>query len=342
MGEAEEKKLAQFLEAGVDNFISKPFSINVLIEKIANTLMPPDKIGQLVREGQKKLKNVEFALAYGVARDILELKPGSPAGLMIMGDALKGLSKREDALKLYIKAAENAPLYLEPKKKIVEFHKEEGNMDEALRELIGIDELSPLNVGRKKEIAELHFMNGDYDKAAKYYLEAVSITHSLGDRESVYMARDYADKIFNVDSTLATGLFRLCVKLSQRHKVELDWSVYNRLGMLLRREKRWMEAVNAYEKASALNPSDTSILFNMGMAYVEGQDFGSAAQKFERAIRINPCCYQDNLQMAYVMGQVFIRASRPKNALVVLNYVHEQDQNYKQTQKLLSSLNGKK
>ena len=338
MSEVDEKMLAQFVEAGVDNFITKPVSVNVLVEKIANTLVPPDAIGQKVREGKERLRKVEFALAYGVARDILEMKPGSPAGLMIMGDALKGLCKRNDALKLYHKALENAPMYLEPRKKIVEFHKEDGNLSEALAQLLEIDELAPLNLNRKKEIAELYFMEGNYKGAARFYAEAVKVMHAQKDVECVRMACDYADKIFNAEQERATALFVMCSKLADTYKVELSGTVYNRLGMLLRRAKKWMEAVVAYEKANALSPDDVSILFNMGMAYVEGEDFGSAAQKFERAMRIDRDCYKDNLPMAYIMGQVFIRAQRMGNAATVLHYVHSQDPNFKKVKSLLKSL----
>ena len=90
MTDVDEPLVTQFVEAGADNFITKPVSVNVLVEKLANTIEPPDLIGKMVREGKERIKKVEFALAYGVARDILEKKPGSPAGLMIMGDALKG------------------------------------------------------------------------------------------------------------------------------------------------------------------------------------------------------------------------------------------------------------
>ena len=338
MSEVDEKMLAQFVEAGVDNFITKPVSVNVLVEKIANTLVPPDAIGQKVREGKERLRKVEFALAYGVARDILEMKPGSPAGLMIMGDALKGLCKRADALKLYHKALENAPMYLEPRKKIVEFHKEDGNLLEALTQLLEIDELAPMNLARKKEIAELYFMEGDYKASAKFYGDAIRLMHAHKDPECVRTACDYADKIFNADQERATTLYNMCSKLSAAYKVELSGTVYNRLGMLLRRAKKWEEAVTAYQQANALAPNDVSILFNMGMAYSEGKDFGSAAQKFERAMRIEPDCYKDNLPMAYIMGQVFIRANRPANAATVLKYVYGQDPDYKKVKALLNSL----
>ena len=76
----------------------------------------------------------------------------------------------------------------------------------------------------------------------------------------------------------------------------------------------------------------------MGMAYVEGKDYGSAAQKFERAMEIKPTFYHDNLPAAYVMGQVFLKASRTKNAATVLNYVLSVDSDYKKAKELLDSI----
>jgi len=338
MTDIDERMVAQFVEVGADSFITKPVSVNVLIEKIANTLEPPDLVGKMVREGKERLRKVEFALAYGVARDILKEKPGSPAGLMIMGDALKGLSKRDDALKMYLKAMENAPLYLEPLKKIVDFYKEDGNQSGALRYLVKIDELSPMHIGRKKELGELAFMNGDVENAAKHYEEAIKLAHAQKLPECVQMAEDYGDKIFNSDPIAACRILEFCTRLASIYRVDLHWSIYNRLGMVLRKQKRWEAAVDAYVKAAQLAPKDESILFNMGMAYVEGKDFGSAAQKFERAIELNSAFYKGNLSVAYVMGQVFIKANRTKNAILVLNHVYSQDQDYKNIKALLKSL----
>ena len=339
--DADEQKIAQYLEAGADNCITKPVSVNVLIEKIANTLAPSDEIGKMVREGKKRLRKVEFALAYGVARDILELKPGSPAGLMIMGDALKGLCKRNDALKRYQKAAENAPMYLEPIKKIVSFYKEDGDQEMALEYLVKIDELSPLHMGRKKEIGEIHFMRGNVKEAARYFAEAVTLMHQMKQPGCVQMAEDYADKIFQADENTACPLLALCAKLARAYRVDLDWSLYNRLGMLLRRKMDWQGAVKAYGKAAEMAPENETVLFNMGMAYVEGKDWGSAAQKFERAMKLAPSFYKDNLPAAYIMGQVFIRASRTGNAAKVLGYVNSVDPNYKKVKSLLESLEKK-
>lgn len=338
MNEVDENLVTQFVEAGADNFITKPVSVNILIEKIANTITPQDLVGRMVREGKARLNKIEFALAYGVARDILEKKPGSPAALMIMGDALKGLSRREDALKMYLKAVDNAPMYLEPLKKIVTYYKEEGDTDGAMRYLEKIDGLSPQHIGRKKELGELFFMKGDIASAARYYEEAVALTHAQKSPECVQMAKDYSDTIYNADPNFSCPLLEQCTRLASFYRVDLHWSIFNRLGMILRRQKRWQAAVEAYTQASQRAPRDENILFNLGMAYVEGKDYGSAAQKFERAMEINPKFYQDSLSVAYVMGQVFIKASRPKNAVTVLSHVYAVDPEFKKVKALLDSL----
>lgn len=339
MNDSDEQKVAQCVEAGADNFITKPISVNMLIEKIANTLVPSDEIGKMIREGKDRLRKIEFALAYGVARDILEKKPGSPAGLLIMADALKGLTKRKDALKLYLQAAENAPMYLEPLKKIVEFYKEEDNRDVVLDYLLRIDELSPLNVGRKKEIGEIYFERGDYKSAAEFFENAVKLSNEQRQPECVAMAEKYADMIFDAEDAAAEGLLSLLTRLAKRYRIEGDWMWYNRLGMLLRRRKCWQEAVKAYAEASLRNPKDASIHFNLGMAYVEGRELEQASDQFRQAISLDRTIYEQNIDVAYIMGQVFIRTGQKRSALKVLNRVNEMQPGYKKVTALMETAN---
>lgn len=338
LNDAEEKKLAQFLEAGVDNFITKPVSLNLLMEKIANTLVPPERISRLARDGKRLVVRKDFSEAYTVAQEILEGKPGSPAGLMIMGDALKGMGKRKEAFALYTKAVENAPQYLDPRKKLVEFYQENGDTDAILEQLLGIDELSPLHIGRKHEIADIFYDKKEYAKAAEYYLDAVVLAHGFRNRDCVQMAEDFANKIFKAESGLSVDLLRVCAKLAGTYKADLHWSLYNRLGMLLLKQGRWREAVPAYAKAVDRSPDDVSLLLNMGMAYVEGKDFGSAAQKFERALALEPRCYRGNVRMAYTMGESFFHANRHGSAKRLLKYVHETSPGFGKTKALLKAI----
>lgn len=342
MNDRDEHNIANFVEEGADNFITKPVSVTHLIEKVANTLLPPDQIGRKIREGKQRLAKIEFALAYGVARDILEMKPGSPAGLLIMGDALKGLTKRDDALKMYLQASANADMYLEPLKKIVEFYREDENTEGVLRYLLRIDELSPLHPGRKSEIGEIYFNQKEYTKAASFFAEAIKLLYKQRRKDCVELAVSYAERIFAKKEDAALELLSQATRMGRFFKVDIHWSLYNRLGMLLRRDKDWTGAIKAYTEASSRAPKDASILFNLGMAYVEGKDFSSAADKFERAIELSPPLYKDNLDAAYIIGQVFIRAGRKKKATEVLQHIYDKDPGYKKVKALLKSLAKKK
>lgn len=56
MNEIGQEQISRFVEVGTDNFITKPVSVNVLVEKIAYTIEPPDAIGKKIREGKSRLK----------------------------------------------------------------------------------------------------------------------------------------------------------------------------------------------------------------------------------------------------------------------------------------------
>jgi hypothetical protein len=84
------KKVAQDLEAGADNFITNPISVNMLIEKIASTLVPQDVIGKMVRRAKSRIRSSVW-----LPREILEKKQGSPAGLLYPFQSGHGVCGRE-------------------------------------------------------------------------------------------------------------------------------------------------------------------------------------------------------------------------------------------------------
>lgn len=340
--EADQGTLARFMEAGADNFIIKPASVNVLIEKIAFTIAPQDEIEQKIREGKKRLKKVEFALAYGVARDILKLKPGSPAALMVMGDALKGLARRKDALECYEAAAQNAPTYLAPLKKLVCFHREDEDEDKVLECLMQLDENSPLLFERKKEIGETLLRRCEFERAGRYLAESAALAGSQKYEEAPYLAEEYGDAIFEHCPEHAVSLFRDCIKFRRQAKLPLDGTYFNRLGMALRKLGQWKEAVSAYSEGIKLTQDDANLFFNMGMAYCEGKEFLNAAQAMKKVTELSPYFHTDDIQIAYNMGVIFRKADFRELAVKMFEFVQMQDSEYKNAAKLLASMRAKK
>ncbi|WP_147822552.1 response regulator [Salidesulfovibrio onnuriiensis] len=339
--EADKGTLARFMEAGADNFIIKPASVNVLIEKIAFTIFPQDAIEKKIREAKHRLRRVEFALAYGVARDILKIKKGSPAALMIMGDALKGLDRRKDALECYEAAALNAPAYLAPLKKLVEFYREDENEDKILEYLIQLDEHSPLLFERKKEIGETLLRRGVYDEAGKYLAGAVTLAGAQHYEDAPFIAEEYADAVADHCPEHAARIYKDCIKYRKLARLDMDTTYYNRLGRALRRIGRWQDAVMAYMEGAKYNREDASLYFNTGMAYVEGKEYSKAGQVMKKVTELSPFFHTEDIQIAYNMGMIFNKAGYNELALKMFDFVCGRDPEYKNADKLMKALKAK-
>lgn len=65
-------------------------------------------------------------------------------------------------------------------------------------------------------------------------------------------------------------------------------NVYNNLGIIYRRQRRYQKAINQYKKAVKVNPSDENIFYNMGRTYFDMEEFDDAKLMLEKALEINP------------------------------------------------------
>ncbi len=64
--------------------------------------------------------------------------------------------------------------------------------------------------------------------------------------------------------------------------------VFNRLGIALRKLKRFEEAKKAYHHALKLNPQDEYLYFNLARVYLDEKDLAKAKEIVEKALQINP------------------------------------------------------
>ena len=65
-------------------------------------------------------------------------------------------------------------------------------------------------------------------------------------------------------------------------------NVYNSLGIIYRRNGRWRDAVNMYEKALKVNPTNEYIYYNLSRVHLEAKDPTSAAEALRKALEVNP------------------------------------------------------
>ena len=320
--EADRNLLVYLHEIGADNFIVKPVSVNTIIEKIALTIRPQGQLPKLVGQGKDLIQKGEYHKALEIAEKVLEIKPNSSAALMIQGDAFLRLGRDDEALQSYLHAAQEAKMYLEPLKKIVEYFREKSNIDSQLEYLEKLERLSPMNMDRKIEIGELHLEQGNAEEADTYFKEAVKI--------STKQARDMLDQVkltvaeacLKKDAAMAEKYFREILDgkttLSQK-----DVHVYNRLGISLRKQGKWEMAIKEFKKVLNVANDKEIIHYNIGMALMEGGRYWDAYDTFEKALEVNKISMLSNDVTAYNIGVAMQQVRKKNQALEMFLRVKE-------------------
>ncbi len=312
--DAEQQKVILLHEVGADNFIIKPISVNTLIEKMAFTIKPQNKLGELIEQGKEFAASGSFENALKISRNILELKPNSAAGLLIMGDAFKGLGKRERAEEAYIKASEEAPMYMEPLKKLALFYRESENPEGELIYLERLDKLSPLNVVRKVDMGGIHLALGKEDKAERLFDQAMEQAH----REAMARIEEVCAKIGQMyekkDPAKAESYYRKALGARVGRWDKSDLKIFTRLGIALRKQGKWNEAVLEYDKALTVCPDDEHLHYNIAMAHAEGKQYDKAAEAMEKALELDPDLHTTETVVSYNIGMVFLRNDEKRKA----------------------------
>ncbi len=337
-GEAERQQLVLLHEIGADNFISKPISINTLIEKIAFTIKPQGKIGKLIDAGKLFLSKGAHEHALKIARQILEIKPNSAAAFLIMGDAYRGLQKKDKAVEAYQEASDNAKLYLEPLKKLAEFFEAEGDHQQQLKYLEKLDSLSPLNVERKVNMGGIHVSIGNDERAEELF----DIAMAQAKKEAMSYIEEISTKIGNIyakkDPAKAAQYYRRALETKGGVLSSADIKTFNLLGIALRKQGKWREAIQEYQKALQIVPDDENLYYNMAMAYAEGSDFRQAQRQLTKAIEINGQFAAKDPVLSFNVGLILAKAGARSKAKVYLQNALRLDPNFESAKKTLASI----
>ncbi len=315
VGETKRENIVYFYEIGVNNVISKPASINNIIEKMAFTLKPQGKLGEYIDTGRHLLACGKFQEALNISSKILSIKPNSPAGLVLRGDVLFKKNKHAEAISCYMQAHESSRLYLEPLKSLAKAY-EDVDEDKHLEYLKQLDRLSPLNVERKTCIGKVHVQRKELKVAEKYFDQALdSATKEVLSMVST-VAIWITDAIGQTSPKLAEKYLSKVIKTRGDNLGKDDINLFNKLGITLRGQGKWKEAIENYKRALAISPDDEGLYYNMGMAYYDGKEKRMAGQSFDKALSLNPQFYKSNEVVSMNLGVIFADLREYKKAII--------------------------
>lgn len=336
--EAERQRLVLLHEIGADNFITKPISINGLIEKMAFTIKPQGKLGQLIELARSLVAQGNPQQALKVCKQLLEIKSNSAAAFLVIGDAFRALGKLERARDAYEEASRNAEMYLEPLRRLADLHGQMGDTVKRLYYLERLDQLSPLNVERKVDMGEIQLALGNEEAAGQLFETAVTLATKEALRYIGEVASRVAALYAEKNPQQAEKFLRRALDAKGAYLSKEDIGTFNRLGILLRNQGKWKEALVEYQKALKVAPDDENLYYNMGMACAEGKEFREAQLHMLKALAINPDLPRAATNIAYNIALVFGQNGDKKRAVDCLNIALECDPEFEPARRALERM----
>ena len=128
------------------------------------------------------------------------------------------------------------------------------------------------------ELGRIHYEAGDY-KEALQHLTLINDKDPRYDETQFYIgvAQEYTGQS---DKAIAT-LEKLAPQLPL-------YEVYNNIGVIHLRQRKYQEAINHLKPASDAAPRDTDTLFNLGYAYYLIKDYANAVATLKKEIEKRP------------------------------------------------------
>ncbi|SOB58450.1 Photosystem I assembly protein Ycf3 [Pseudodesulfovibrio profundus] len=323
--EATQETVAYFFELGVSRVLLKPASADQIIRELALAISPPGELKNQMKRCEELLREGNYDEALEISDRILLVKPNSARGLALRGDALMGIGEEDKAIRQYMTAHEARPMFMAPLLRLASAFRDMED-ERALDYLMTLDEISPLNPERKIDIAEQYLLRDDHEEAEVYMDQGVE----AAEREALSMVGDLTMRIVDAVTGTAPHLAKKYLQrvIDSQRVVGLDALVhYNRLGMLLRGEGKWDEAIDVYAKALEISPDDPAILYNMGLAYWEGGKRNQALQSFEQALAIDPEFHQGSVGATLNIGLLYLDMRMYRDAEPFFQHVLELDPN---------------
>ncbi|MBI3795152.1 MAG: tetratricopeptide repeat protein [Nitrospinae bacterium] len=276
--EADPAQIVRAAEEGINGYLTKPFISKVFEQKIQSILEaranPPAHVRLLI-EADNLLKKGDYDNALLLFEKSLQTKE-TARGMVSVGDIHLMRERFDDALAMYNGAMRLNARFLKAYSKCAELHLKQGDVDAAVELLQKAIAMSPNSPDRLIALGNLYIKQADSESATDAFNKAVKLEPKTGKQI--------------VDELLQSGNNGFAETFLKKigAKIGLDTYYYNRMGIALRKQGKWKEAVAEYQEAIRLDAKDENVYYNMGKAYQEGKEYTAAIRCLNTALELRP------------------------------------------------------
>ncbi len=194
-------------------------------------------------------KTMRFIEAVNLYTQAIEKAPGFVPVYIWLGNAYRALGKNLEALNEYRMAIWLDPMNVTAHRFLCNLYEENGDYANAIETYKKLIEMNPNDAIHHSNIANIHYLKGDVKSAVSHYQTAIALNPNK-----------------NWTSIIAQTL-----------------------GYIFHESKdNYDAAINAYQSASILNPTDIDIYLSLGSAYYDKGDFDNAMNTYRLALEIAP------------------------------------------------------
>jgi tetratricopeptide (TPR) repeat protein len=266
-----------------NDFLVKPFSLEVLTQRIKAILKRVQSPEEILFRQAEQLKSM------GATQDALELieKAEAESRLSLAkwmnakGECLMQNGDIEGAVAEFKKSMEIGKIYITAYKNFAVGQQKLGNYDEAIEALKYAESISPKDNDRTMILGSLLLKTGHKEQAKKYFDNAIK---RCNENEKESALKQVAELY------LEAGLYE---EAETKYVASLEFSpedveIYNRIGLTLRKQKKYEEALQCYNQILKIRPDHPGIYYNMGILFMARGDFNTAQKHFEKALSKDP------------------------------------------------------
>ncbi len=282
-GEERESTVAEAVEDEVDQYLTKPFTPERMMEKI-NTLwesrVSPSKIDLCLKKGRACLEREEYEEALAEFKLALFENPNSPRTFHALGQAYEALKDLKKARAHYQQAVDLAPKFLKAHTSLADLYVALNELPVAVESLKKAVEISPNNLNRRIRLGQLMLKLKEQEQAMEIFHDVVN----KGGQDNVEIITKVGDALLEADLGAEAEMF-ITRGLSN---VPEEVILQNRLGIAFRIQGKYKEAIENYRSALKKTPDDENLLYNLGRAYHDNGQKEKAVLVMKQAARINP------------------------------------------------------